>query len=224
MAKRPTLSLGPKARGKAQTNRQLMKSALTPNTLQAQAAPAPFKAQNDPFASSPKSKAIYKSTERGRSTLIEDYSEFAQATASKNGRLGFWADGEDIFAELSGSTESIHSDTYISSQTTPEQIVASRLQAAGPDVAAAFLESAQQALGLRGVSHTGFSKSTNPAEKLVYMAGQGQINLQDVAASLRNANREWGSPPPEDEDVHEPDFFDQYKEDERDNLTPLRPV
>jgi hypothetical protein len=201
MAKRPTLSLGPKARGKAQANRQLMKSALTPNTLQAQAAPAPFKAQNDPFASSPKSKAIYKSTERGRSTLIEDYSEFAQATASKNGRLGFWADGEDIFAELSGSTESIHSDTYISSQTTPEQIVASRLQAAGPDVAAAFLESAQQALGLRGVSHTGFSKSTNPAEKLVYMAGQGQINHQDVAASLRNANREWGSPPPEDEDA-----------------------
>lgn len=220
MAKRPTLSLGPKARGKAQANRQLMKSALTPNTLQAQAAPAPFKAQNDPFASSPKSKAIYKSTERGRSTLIEDYSEFAQATASKNGRLGFWADGEDIFAELSGSTESIHSDTYISSQTTPEQIVASRLQAAGPDVAAAFLESAQQALGLRGVSHTGFSKSTNPAEKLVYMAGQGQINLQDVAASLRNANREWGSPPPEDGDVHEPDFFDQYKEDERDH-TPV---
>lgn len=220
MAKRPTLSLGPKARGKAQANRQLMKSVLTPNTLQAQAAPAPFKAQNDPFASSPKSKAIYKSTERGRATLIEDYSEFAQATASKNGRLGFWADGEDIFAELSGSTESIHSDTYISSQTTPEQIVASRLQAAGPDVAAAFLESAQQALGLRGVSHTGFSKSTNPAEKLVYMAGQGQIDLQSVAAALRNANREWGSPPPEDKDVHEPDFFDQYKEDERDH-TPV---
>lgn len=220
MAKRPTLSLGPKARGKAQANRQLMKSALTPNTLQAQAAPAPFKAQNDPFASSPKSKAIYKSTERGRSTLIEDYSEFAQATASKNGRLGFWADGEDIFAELSGSTESIHSDTYISSQTTPEQIVASRLQAAGPDVAAAFLESAQQALGLRGVSHTGFSKSTNPAEKLVYMAGQGQIDLQDVAASLRSADREWGSPPPEDADVHEPDFFDQYKEAEQDR-TPV---
>ena len=132
MAKRPTLTLGPKARGKAQANRQLMRNAVTPNTLKAQAAPAPERALHDPFASSPKSKAVYRSTERARSSLIDDYPEFSQATASKNGRLGFWADGEDIFAELSGSTESIHSDTYIGSRVTSEQVLASRYAAQPP--------------------------------------------------------------------------------------------
>lgn len=210
MAKRPTLTLGPKARGKAQANRQLMRNAVTPDTLKAQAAPAPERALHDPFASSPKSKAVYQSTERARSSLIDDYPEFSQATASKNGRLGFWADGEDIFAELGGSTESIHSDTYIGSRVTSEQVLASRIQAAGPDVAAAFLDNAKKAIGLQGVDHTGFAKSTNPAEKLAYMAGQGQINLQSVAAAIRGSNRDWGNP--KEEGTYEADFNKQYAE------------
>lgn len=210
MAKRPTLTLGPKARGKAQANRQIMRNAVTPNTPKAQAAPAPERALHDPFASSPKSKAVYRSTERARSSLIDDYPEFSQATASKNGRLGFWADGEDIFAELSGSTESIHSDTYIGSRVTSEQVLASRIQAAGPDVAAAFLDSAKKALGLQNVDHTGFAKSTNPAEKLAYMAGQGQINLQSVASAIRGANRDWGNP--KEEGTYEADFNERYAE------------
>ena len=210
MAKRPTLTLGPKARGKAQANRQLTRNAMTPNTLKVQAATAPERALHDPFASSPKSKAVYQSTERARSSLIGDYPEFSQATASKNGRLGFWADGEDIFAELSGSTESIHSDTYIGSRVTSEQVLASRIQAAGPDVAAAFLNNAKKAIGLQGVDHTGFAKSTNPAEKLAYMAGQGQINLQSVASAIRGANRDWGNP--QEEGTYEADFNERYAE------------
>lgn len=210
MAKRPTLTLGPKARGKAQANRQLMRNAMAPNTLKAQAATAPERALHDPFASSPKSKAVYQSTERARSSLIGDYPEFSQATASKNGRLGFWADGEDIFAELSGSTESIHSDTYIGSRVTSEQVLASRIQAAGPDVAAAFLDNAKKAIGLQNVDHTGFAKSTNPAEKLAYMAGQGQINLQSVASAIRGANRDWGNP--KEEGTYEADFNERYAE------------
>ena len=210
MAKRPTLTLGPKARGKAQAIRQLTRNAMTPNTLKAQAAPAPERALHDPFASSPKSKAVYQSTERARSSLIGDYTEFSQATASKSGRLGFWADGEDIFAELSGSTESIHSDTYIGSRVTSEQVLASRIQAAGPDVAAAFLDNAKKAIGLQGVDHTGFAKSTNPAEKLAYMAGQGQINLQSVASAISGANRDWGNP--KEEGTYEADFNERYAE------------
>ena len=215
MTKRPTLSLGPKARGKAQANRQLMQNAMTPNVLKAVASPAPLQALADPFASSPKSKAIYSSTERSRSTLINDYPEFSRATASKSGRLGFWADGEDIFAELSGATESIHSDGYIGSRVTSEQILASRIQAAGPDVAAAFLDNAKKAIGLKGVDHTGFAKSTNPAEKLAYMAGQGQINLSNVASAIRGANRNWGTP--QEEGSYEADFNERYADAAKDH-------
>ena len=149
MAKRPTLSIPRKAKHKGQNPIADYKKAVSSHSYAA----AQFE--------TPKPVSRNNPLQRKSSSFWEDES------------------GEDYVERTMGRpSESIHSAEYLAQSTTPEQILASRIGAAGPDVSAAFMKQAALAKSLGGVDASGFSMSTNPAEKLAYMAHVGQIDLQ----------------------------------------------
>lgn len=166
MAKRPTLSIPRKAKNKGLQNPIAdFKKATSSHSY----ADADFK--------TPTIKRTNSPLQRKQSSFWED------------------EEGEDYVERKMGRpTQSIHSDEYLAQATTPEQILASRIAAAGPDVSAAFMQHAEKAKSLGGVDHSGFAMSTNPTEKLAYMAGVGQIGLQKVAAAMRHRDKQWGNP------------------------------
>ena len=176
MAKRPTLSIPRKAKHKGQMQNPI-------NDFKAAKSSHSYAATQFDIPQKPVSKPLQRKS------------------------ASFWDDGEGedyVERTMGRPTESIHSDEYIAQATTPEQILASRINAAGPDVAAAFMSHVAKAKSLGSVDHTGFAMSSNPAEKLQYMAGQGGINLQKVASAMRHRDKQWGSPAAEGS--HEEDF------------------
>ena len=175
MAKRPTLSIPRKAKHKGQNPIADYKKAVSSHSYAA----AQFE--------TPKPVSRNNPLQRKSSSFWEDES------------------GEDYVERTMGRpSESIHSAEYLAQSTTPEQILASRIGAAGPDVSAAFMKQAALAKSLGGVDASGFSMSTNPAEKLAYMAHVGQIDLQKTASAMRHRDLQWGNPAAEGS--HEDDF------------------
>lgn len=154
-----------------------------------------------------------------RSSLDYDQNLFTAPVKPKVRELqrkssSFWEEDEDgvgyVERTMGQPSESIHSDEYIAQATTPEQILASRINAAGPDVAAAFMRQAEKAKALASVDPSRFATSTDPAEKLQYMASQGSVSLQKVAAAMRHRDKQWGTPQAEGE--HEDDFSTRMSE------------
>lgn len=182
MDKRPTLSIGRKAKHKGQLQ--------------------------NPIADFKKAKSSHSyAAAQFEAPVVKKTQEIRRKAAS------FWEDedGEDYVEHMLGRpTESIHSEEYMAQATTPELIMASRIKAAGPDVAAAFMSHAEKAKALTGVDPSGFSMSTKPSEKLSYMAKQGQIDLQKVASAMRHHDKQWGNPKAEGE--YEDDFAQKLAE------------
>lgn len=126
----------------------------------------------------------------------------------------FWldADGEDLIENLLGyELESISSDIYLGSKTSSEQVMAHRIAALGPDVAAKFLHYADKLDSLGSIDPKHFWRSENPTEKLAYMGQVGDIDLKRVAALMSHADSKWGGKPVE-EGAYEPDYNTQVNQ------------
>lgn len=122
----------------------------------------------------------------------------------------FWQDeeGDGFLESLYTPSESVHSDEYLASKTSSEQIIAARIGGAGPDATAAFLNHVEKAKSLSAINPANFWNSEDPTEKLAYMAYRGQINLQAIAAGMRQSERQWGNPIAEGE--YESDFGEKH--------------
>lgn len=181
MDKRPTLSIGRKAKHKGKLQNPI----------------ADFK--------KPKSSHSYASAQF-ETPVVKRSREIIRKSDD------FWQDedGEGFLDSLYTPSESVHSDEYLASKTSSEQILAARIAGAGPDAAAAFLHHVEKAKSLSAVNPASFWNSDNPTEKLAYMASKGQINLQSIAAGMRASDKHWGNPIAEGE--YESDFSERHAE------------
>ncbi|CAC9972269.1 hypothetical protein [Aeromonas phage PVN02] len=179
MDKRPTLSIGRKAKHKGKLQNPI----------------ADFK--------KPKSSHSYASAQFETPVVKR-----SRAIIRKSDEFWQDEDGEGFLDSLYTPSESVHSDEYLASKTSSEQILAARIAGAGPDAVAAFLHHVEKAKSLGAVNPASFWNSDNPTEKLAYMASRGQINLQSIAAGMRATDKHWGNPIAEGE--YESDFSERH--------------